>query len=697
MFKKINISILISVLFCLQNIQLHGQSPLINRNQIIEIIDSGKHYQANIPSLAKVFFAEASLFSKASHQYDLQSEAIKGEGVCEFFMGNFDSSLAHYQKALNIRNQINRIIPDSTNQYAIASLYSNIALIYDLTGQSERSLTNYYKAEGFRQQIGDLYGLAHFVYGNIAKLFMAQSDYPNSLEYLFKSLLIYELLNEKHKKSDILDMIGAVYLETEDFESALKYFNQSLYIRKNLSDTLSLSMSYNNLGNVYQRLKDYDKAAYYYLKSLPLKELVSDKIGISKLLNNIGLIYFYQNSHFESIKYFNQSIEIAENYNDFYQLTTVLINLGNAYIETAQFGKAMEVLTRSKVLSEKYQFLSLQLYSYEYLAKLYYKQNIHKETNFYLLKVVTLKDSLKNDQSLKQVAQSELKYEYDKKIFTDSLQRSFTDEQKALQHQAELNEQQLILYFALGLIILLLIIGYLMIQSLKFKTINKELRFKQKAAELEKQMLLSQMNPHFIFNALNSIQNYIVKNEPELAAKYLSKFASLIRLILENSDSTMIPFEDELKTVQYYLDLEKTRFENKFDFQITIDDSIESEEIYVPPMLIQPYIENAIIHGIGNKEGKGFITISFSNIENQPIIQCVIIDNGIGRQKSKNHQLDKVTKKKSLGLHISTDRLKILNEEYHKNIHAEITDLFDQSGHPSGTKVEIILPYIYKQ
>ena len=200
------------------------------------------------------------------------------------------------------------------------------------------------------------------------------------------------------------------------------------------------------------------------------------------------------------------------------------------------------------------------------------------------------------------------------------------------------------------------------------------------------------MNPHFIFNALNSIQNFIVSNNSLDAERYLSKFAKLMRMILDNSMKQNITLDNELLSLTLYIDLEKARFNNRFTYQINIDDNIEEELILVPAMLIQPFVENAILHGLLHKnDDNGLITIDITENPDKHLLTCSITDNGIGRKAAAEYS--KTNKgHHSVGMQLTRDRLKDLNKET-EGISCNIEDLYDSSGNALGTKVTILIPY----
>lgn len=217
--------------------------------------------------------------------------------------------------------------------------------------------------------------------------------------------------------------------------------------------------------------------------------------------------------------------------------------------------------------------------------------------------------------------------------------------------------------------------------------------YEKKLANVEMSSLLAQMNPHFLFNSLNSIDSYIIKNESRKASEYLNNFARLIRLILQNSRSNYITLKDELEALDLYMQMEGLRFNNKFEYEIKVDEGIDTSVISIPPMLIQPYVENAIWHGLMHKSNgeTGKVEILLSTFDQK--LKCVVQDNGIGRGKAEELKAQKSsTRKRSMGMQITRDRIEMINKLYGTDTRVKIIDLVNKNGDSAGTKVELIIP-----
>lgn len=244
----------------------------------------------------------------------------------------------------------------------------------------------------------------------------------------------------------------------------------------------------------------------------------------------------------------------------------------------------------------------------------------------------------------------------------------------------------------IGLIIASIIIVFrVRIQNIRKKE-KAEFDKKVEISKVELKALRAQMNPHFVFNSLNSIQHYILNSNSEEAAKYLNKFAKLIRVILNNSEKAMVTINEDVESLRLYLELEQMRFDGKFDYAIHIDPSVDGDYDEIPPMLMQPYIENAILHGLNPKPEKGHLKIDIFTKDNY--IVCRISDDGIGRDNAGEIKRTQPGQQyKSLGMKITSERVRILNNINNSDLSVSITDLKDENGKPCGTMVELFIPH----
>jgi sensor histidine kinase YesM len=228
-------------------------------------------------------------------------------------------------------------------------------------------------------------------------------------------------------------------------------------------------------------------------------------------------------------------------------------------------------------------------------------------------------------------------------------------------------------------------------EKLKNDGMTRELQ--HKTTEMEMQALRAQMNPHFIFNCLNSINRFILKNESQPASDYLTRFSRLIRLVLNNSKRTWISLEEETDMLGLYLDMEKLRFKDAFNYKLSCDENIDPSGLFIPPLLLQPFVENAIWHGLMHKKGNGLVSISFKVEGN--ILHCIIVDNGVGRSFAAAAGSKSSQTHKSMGIRITRERLALINGDIDDDqvISFNIEDLFDDAGQAAGTKVSLSIKF----
>ena len=248
-------------------------------------------------------------------------------------------------------------------------------------------------------------------------------------------------------------------------------------------------------------------------------------------------------------------------------------------------------------------------------------------------------------------------------------------------------------WFISTIIFTVLLIIYIIFWN-RIRNISRQNKLKLQLIEYQSKALNSQINPHFIFNSLNSIQLYVLNNDIVKSNKYLTKFSKLMRSVLENSQESSITLENEINTLTNYIEIEQLRFNNKFEYEIKTDSKLDIKNVRIPTLLIQPFVENAIWHGFMNKEGRGWLSVILS--DNESTIKCIIQDNGIGRKKSAEINSRKSETHKSLGAQITQERLNLLNLQFKNKLEIITTDNIDSSGNSDGTKVELIIPKITK-
>jgi len=696
MFDIIELPIFASmrlILFFTIAIAVFSASAANNSSNLDSLLAQGKRMQNQNPESAFRLYIQAAQLAAKTGNLPAKADALKGCGVCCYFLQKYDSSLSFYKQALEIRTNRFFAAVDSANQASIAVLYHNIALVYSATGRNNQAVGFLLKSEKIRKCLGDKAGLAQFTYNSLGMMSFQEGNYVEAIRYFYKILDIYTTLGDKQGIADTQDQIGAVYYDQADYSQARNYYLKSLRIREQMRDTLSISASLNNIGLTYYAEENPAQAMNYFRKAIVYKEQYEDISGLASAHNNLSIIFLESGKPDSALHHSLLAFQYARTAGDLYKEALVLINSGAARREMKQYDFARSDLLRAMQIAGDFGFLGLRHDAASQLAELYAKTGNYAEAFRMRTLELELSDSLFNAESMRKIAVAETQYKYEAKISNDSLRNAQVLAQKNIENTEYRKRQKLIIAIAFAALIFSALIVWLFFRSYRLRQKNREDQLKREAAELENTLLRSQMNPHFIFNSMNSIQGFISENNTLSAGRYLSKFATLIRFILENSARKLIPLEDELAALKIYLELEQARFKNRFSWNILLDQNIEEDPAMIPPLLLQPFVENAILHGILHRDEQGKIDIRISGDFETGELICEICDNGVGRARAAELKKNIPGKNKSMGIGITRQRLEQLcgkpGDECMK-----ISDLTDADGKTSGTRVILTLPYI---
>lgn len=494
--------------------------------------------------------------------------------------------------------------------------------------------------------------------------------------------------------------MAELYQRAGDYETSLEYFRQGNQYAQKYQVSWNLDL---NMINAFTQLHQYDSAFYYWKKfeGRAPASVLEHKVYWSGILGEIYL----------KTKQYDKALEIAKEGIAFFKKQKItgfglmqhLLAAAKVYTEMKNYKTALPYAKEGTLLAEKNNMLSSIIDGYQLLADIHHHLGNNTNAYNYLSQYHSLKDSIESRQFLLRMYNLKRQVEEEKRLG----QINLLDKENQLK-EARLRQQSFIRNSLIAGLFLLLLIGIFTFRTLHLKRKNETLLRKQlendlkvqqlqsqqkqtelhrQTVELEMQALRAQMNPHFIFNCLSSINRFILKNETEAASDYLTRFSRLIRMVLINSQQALISLEDELEMLRLYLDMEQLRFKNAFDYNIIFTNRVDAGSVYIPPLLLQPFCENAIWHGLMHKEGKGNLNISLHTGDG--VLFCSISDDGIGRQKAMEIKSKSVQKDKSLGLKITTERLALLNEEKGLSTIYEISDILDKDGNVAGTKVDL--------
>ena len=523
-------------------------------------------------------------------------------------------------------------------------------------------------------------------YSNISVFDKALSNYLVSLKIIEDTLPGLPMETALKYKSLIQNNIGVMYSKMGNDDKALDYYEQALKIRKNQQEKYGIASTLQNVGVIFERKKEFKKALEIYKEALIIRESLSSQNDIAELLMNIGIIQI-KTDQLDSATYnLKKAITIFGSTGDKLGYSNVCLNLAELYQKKEKADSAFRYMETALSISKEQNYRSIQGKAHQLLSDYYAAKGNYSKAWQNLSALLRVKDTVYNSELVEKISEMQTKYETEKK----EKEIKILARDKEIQY-LKIRKQSTQLYLLLAFILLAGIILTLIFSRIKLRQKHVQAQLEKKNLETEQRLLRSQMNPHFIFNSMNSIQSYISGNDSFTAMTYLSKFAQLMRNILDNSRKSLIALSDEINTLELYMELERIRFNKKFDFKITVEPGLPPETIYIPPMLIQPFVENSIKHGLRNKEGHGLLEIEFK--QTHKLLSCTLKDNGIGREKALEQNMKKNKSHRSLGMQVTQERLEALSKEKKISINFEITDLKNNNGKVEGTQVVIQMPY----
>jgi tetratricopeptide (TPR) repeat protein len=503
------------------------------------------------------------------------------------------------------------------------------------------------------------------------------NEHEKAISYLFAGLRYFE----KHPKKYTSDGIATVYSHLAAIYSSQGKQKESIeYNKKNIAFLNAITPSYpnneyakciaySNCGTSYLEIKKYDDAFYNFNKALQISRKLEDSFTTSFLLSRIGTIKMALKKYDEAEVFLKESLkgDLDEE-----SLANGYINIAELYFIKKDYAQARLYVTKGLDISKKIKSQGLQEMACEILFNVSYFQKDYK-TALHMHQVYDkLVDKTKISASKNALEQQQLKYDFEKKELKTKLV-----------NQKEAAAKNNWLIGLSGLLLLLLLGVYFYYRNNKQKqaiTVLEKDQIKQK-------LLVSQMNPHFIFNSIENIQQLIYDKKDKDAVNYLDKFSVLTRQILENSNENYISLSEEVAMIGNYLAIQQLLYSNKFDFTVTVEETIEPETIFLPPMLTQPFIENAIKHGLASKDENGMVDIRFYLNEGRLFFE--VLDNGKGFDTSKrtdNH--------KSLAMVITKERL--VNYTKNQDFVVQADNIKDKDEKVVGAKIVFEIPYIYE-
>ncbi|MDH7447568.1 tetratricopeptide repeat protein [Aquimarina sp. 2201CG14-23] len=680
----------------------------------VRILNNLAYYNyRNNPSQSLQYAEQAGKLADEIKSVKGKARSFYMKGITYMEQANFEISISNFEKAIKLYNSIEDVA-------GIAGCYNAMGVLHKYRGNQKLALEYYKKALEIDQNLGVKKNIPNYLY-NIGSIYSDTGKYQEALTNLKKALKSYTNNNNEHGILSCWNAMGIIYTDQGNYPLALEYNNKSLEVAKKSKDAIGVFQSLNNIGNIYRQQEFYDKALNFYNQALDIQQANRTTKSTNAIKNNMGGIYIDKKEFASAIHYFKEVIKLSREIKDNEQLAVSLNGLGHAYLGIKKYPEALDnfkeankitsinqkqyelvgsyigistvyyYMKKYKLalinaekgaqLSKKYKLLMHQRDSYELLSKINKELEEHEKALISHQQLKILNDSLFNRENIQKIAELEYEYKYKNELESaEKRELKLTKTVNTTYQNLEKSQRNLLLgviAFLITTIILGTIIFFLKLRNEKSKTQN---------IVIEQKLLRSQMTPHFIFNSLSVLQGMILNKEEKNSVSYLSKFSKLLRITLENSRDKTVSLTQELIAVQNYLELQNIEAEQSYTYSISVDDVIDSSLFKIPPMLIQPFIENAIEHGFKNqKDNKEIdVLLTYTNKE----LRCVIKDNGIGIAAN---QVQENKHKKSLATTITSERLQMLSKDFKMKGSVTVEDR--KKYNKEGTIVTLIIPY----
>ncbi|HOZ89606.1 MAG TPA: tetratricopeptide repeat protein [Bacteroidia bacterium] len=667
-----------------------------------------------------------SLFIKANNyrNSDTVRATILNDLAIELADRDYEMGLLYSDSSIKLCHDINSDIKLATAYYAKARNLST-------AGEDSLAIISYQKSYllNLKERRFSACGTMLF---NMGISYYNMSNYSQALEKYEAALNIFKKVKSEKGIAASLNSLGIVAMNLSDYSKAMEYYFECLKMAKNSDDSVLMANAYSNIGIVYKNIDDLSKALQYQNLALQINLIREEPLLIAKCYNNIAIVYSEMNQHNKAIEFYQKALEINREIKNNFGIASNYINIGtdlnhlnrfseaNHYMLLAeelfnkigdQSSEAMAIKARGELIlnapdsvlkslnipkTQKYT-VSLELLKRasamfaeigdisnrsdicQDLSMIYEYQGDAKNSLAYYKQHISLRDSVMLDNKKAEIERTELKFNFELKEKELNLINS------KIASDLQLAEQKR-KYLMMGSVLILLITGggfvsYKLRKEAQQK--RKDAEFKLANLNAELKSLRLQMNPHFMFNSLNSIADFIDKNESRIASNYTVKFAKLMRMILEYSEQQEITLEEELKLLELYLSLEALRINPNLSYVISVSPEIDISNILIPPMMVQPFVENSILHGIIPLAKPGVIKIDVSVSIDELIV--IVEDNGVGINSSM-----KSDNKKSMAMKITKDRIALFNEQHSAAASVNLINL------NQGTRIELRLPVIHR-
>lgn len=635
-------------------------------------------------------YFDSAAYTKANHIADSitllagQSAYTFGKGVALLLSGRSAFMTGNPDEAIRLERQALAIF-DSTG-YTEMQVKSLMALggAFERLGKYQEAIAAYQRVFELQEGVAPSTVLAE-AYNDLGIVRFRMGDYPEALKNYFSALKIHHALGDLEAAASVKNNIGLIYTREGKADQAMEYFQQAISETSGKPDGRAAAKAHANLGTLYAHVQNFDQATSHQLAALEIFRKSNDQSGMAEAYSGLGITHFNQDKLPEALDYFQKSVQLCRATGNQIFLASGLTNLGNVLSSMGDlasgaearrlYHRALEYQQEAITIADSIRAREILANAFDGITFTYKGLDDMANALEYTERLLVLKDSLRNSQVDEQLEALRTQQAVDQAMAADKEQRQRRTERT---------------WIALAVLALLALASGMFFRqrTLRIKERDRA-ETRQQLAELELQSLRAQLNPHFMFNSLNAIQELILLQENEKSHLYLSQFSELLRRLLDNADVPMIPLASELGFLHNYLKLEQLRLPD-LSYEIHLSAGIRPEEVLIPNMLLQPYVENAIWHGLSPKpSGDRRVILRIRREDDRVIYE--IEDNGIGRQRAAEIKRAHRNGHRSKGIELLGKRMALVEKGFDMEITTRIEDVVGDE-RVVGTLVTIGMP-----
>lgn len=590
---------------------------------------------------AGMYLDEALMLSKKARYYECVGETLRLMALLEMERNNKTDALKYVGEAIQYSRR-------STDKALLAACFNMQSKVYLYFGQVELSVSKNLIALQLATEAQDYPKVANYQ-RELGEAQYSIYNYADASRNFFQSKETAERIHDNRLLGLVTTDLGLLSFARRQYNRSIQLLRDAIRILQEYNDEDGLGFAHMYLGNVHRENGNYDEALRYYNRALVHFESAANRAQIASVYHLVGTVFEKQGKFANALVYLNRAVEIR-----------------------SQFGFKGAVYPSYRAIAEVHQKTGDLKQAFDYLEK-YSDYSDSARTVEVSAKIAEISELYRSEQLERLIAMQADSIELQRK------EKDLTSAQ--LENTKLKNIFQT--YVIIGFLLLVLLAAVIFYSRWKQRNITQL----QREAEMGQSLLRSQMNPHFVFNAMSVIQSYIYDNDTKNSTKFLVNFSKLMRLILENSSKEFIPITTEIDILTKYLETQKLRFGDRFEYEVSTEELLLEEGLIIPPMITQPFIENAIEHGQLHTIEGGFIRVRFSKVDE--MLNIIIEDNGIGRKGAAQNK--KSREHKSMAMKITQDRIDNLSYKYRIQGSLEVTDYNTEE--ETGTHVEIFLPY----